>query len=257
MSGSHNPAGGAGPGHRCGRQPPAGRGRDQHPAPVRRTERLELDGRPRQVRRDPDVDRRVHPGPGPGRDPARPRGHRDPAPGVRVEREVARPHFPGAAVEHLDHRPAAGPGPGDDLGPAVPVQVGRGHRHPAAERIFVSEETADERPIPAAEHPDGRRALVAGPADDVGVPVPVHVPGRHVHPATERLLVGEEVGDQPEVGPAVHPDPRRPPPAPAPTTMSSYPSWLMSAVAIVVGPVNPGSKRRECGRHDPVRLRHH
>src|SRR5207253_10312304 len=51
-----------------------------------------------------------------------------------------------AAVEHPHVRPAAGPGRGDDVRDAVPVEVAQGDAHPAAEGRVVGREGEPLRP---------------------------------------------------------------------------------------------------------------
>src|SRR5207248_9377522 len=76
--------------------------------------------------------------------------------------------------------------------------------HAVAERRVEREEVADQLAGLAVEHDDPRAAAAAGAHGDVVVPVAVDVGGRHVHPAAEPGLVGEEVAEDGAVG--VHAD---------------------------------------------------
>ena len=69
----------------------------------------------------------------------------------------------------------AGLGPGDDVGPTVPVHVPGATRHPAREGGRVREEAREDGPVGAAEHLHVGAAARARSRDDVCVAVPVDV----------------------------------------------------------------------------------
>src|SRR6058998_2545963 len=93
-------------------------------------------------------------------------------------------------------RPAARPGAGDDVGPAVAGDVGRGDGHAAAEGRVVGREDVEQ--LPGAAVPDfhDRAAADAGTGDDLGLAVAVDVPDREVDAAGERRLVGHKAADE-------------------------------------------------------------
>src|SRR5262249_24542651 len=75
-------------------------------------------------------------------------------------------------AEGADVRPAARPGPGNDLGLAVAVRVRSGDGDAAAEGGVVGEELVRERPV-TAEGAGVRPAAGAGAGDDLGATVAV------------------------------------------------------------------------------------
>src|SRR5437763_1846079 len=81
---------------------------------------------------------------GAGRGPAVPVDVAGRAPAAAAEGRVVGadrpPAGPGGPVEHVHPRAAAGPGPGDDLRPAVPVEVGGRHVHPGGHARVVGVE---------------------------------------------------------------------------------------------------------------------
>src|SRR5438105_1051103 len=70
----------------------------------------------------------------------------------------------------------------------------------AGERRVEGEETLQGGVVGAAELLHVRAAAGAGPGDDLGLAVAVHVAGRHAHAAGEVGAVGEEVGERLAVG---------------------------------------------------------
>src|SRR5207253_2623409 len=98
---------------------------------------------------------------------------------------------PGDA-EDLDVRPAAGPGAGDHLGPAVAVGVAGGDVDAAGEARVVGEPARHELAGGAVEDLDVRPAAGAGGGDDVRHLVAGHVGERDPDAAGEAGRVGEE-----------------------------------------------------------------
>src|SRR5262249_21857399 len=119
------------------------------------------------------------------------RRHAHAAAEVRVVGEEAGPRGAPLAAEHLDVRAAAGPGPRDDLGAAVLVEVPGGDVDAAGEGRGVGQEAGDRCRIDAAERLHVRSAAGAGAGDDVGVLVAVDVADGDVDAAAEALVVGE------------------------------------------------------------------
>src|SRR5262245_44600854 len=120
-------------------------------------------------------------------------------PGDEGATEEARVHvsddlheLAGDAVERPDLGGPAGAGGRDDLVAAVPVHVGHGNPNAPGEADLVREELGDHRAVHPAEDAHVRAAAGAGPGDDVGDPVPVHVAGRDEDAAGEGGRVGEE-----------------------------------------------------------------
>src|SRR5205823_3748322 len=102
-----------------------------------------------------------------------------------------------AAPECLDVRPAAGPGPGDNVRPAVAVHVLGRHGHAAAETWSVGEEALQQRPG-IGEDFHMRPAASPGAGDDVRLAVAVDVTRGHEHTTGEVRAVSEEVGNDGE-----------------------------------------------------------
>ena len=211
---------GAGPGDDV-RHPIAGHvpGRDEHAA----RERGVIGEEAAHLRPgDPveDSDMGAAPGAGPGDDVRhpiagdvarrhdRPPGETRPSHRVTLVGEEA-PHLgPAHPVEDPDVRPAAGARARDDVRAPVPGDVRRRHEHPAGETrgggrvTLVGEEAPHLGAGHPVEDPDVRAPAGARPDHDVRLPVSRHVAQRHVHPAPERRVEGEE---------AVHREPRQAP----------------------------------------------
>src|SRR5207248_534066 len=100
-----------------------------------------------------------------------------------------------AGPPNLDVRAAAGPGPGHEVGVAVPVQVADRDVNTAVERRGVGVETRQFVAVLAAEDPHVRAAAGAGPGDGVGPAVAVQVAAGHEHAAGEPRVVGVEAVD--------------------------------------------------------------
>src|SRR5438034_1114030 len=125
----------------------------------------------------------------------------------------------GKAVEGFDERRVTSAGGGDNVCPAVAVDVGGRHPHTAgedravgqeagrfragdiagrylnapSERGAVGIEVVQKRSAGATEDLDLRPAAVAGGGDDVGFAVAVDVPGRHEHAPRESGIVSQEI----------------------------------------------------------------
>src|SRR5205807_2416249 len=109
----------------------------------------------------------------------------------RVGEEALEERAIGAA-EDFDVRPAASPGPGDDVRLAVAIDVASGDVDPAGEARVVGEEAHEERTVGAAEDLDVRASPGPGAGDDVGDAVAVDVADGHPHAAGEGRIVGHE-----------------------------------------------------------------
>src|SRR5262249_22074144 len=101
-------------------------------------------------------------------------------------------HDEGDAVEGAGGQGSARAGGGDDVEPAVVVEVGGGDAHAADKRGVIGEEALDHGAALAAESFDVGRPTRAGAGDDVGIAVAVHVPARDIDPAREPGAVGIE-----------------------------------------------------------------
>src|SRR5262249_9638446 len=104
-----------------------------------------------------------------------------------------------AAVEDRDVALPVRAGPGDDVGPAVAVEVAGRHEHAAAEVRPVGVEAGQFHPGDDAEDLDVRVGPRPRPGDDVGDAVAVEVAGRHPHPAGEPRVVGHEADERGQV----------------------------------------------------------
>src|SRR6267378_2534180 len=116
---------------------------------------------------------------------------------MQVEGEVALEDLRLAVDELVDRdvRPAAGPGPGDDVGPAVTVDVAGGHPHAAGEAHVVWEKAEQWGAVLAGEGEDVGAAAGVGADDDVGKAVTVDVARRHEAAAREIDVKREKVVD--------------------------------------------------------------
>src|SRR5262249_37158072 len=123
-------------------------------------------------------------------------GDVEPVAGVGIECEEAGDWGHIRAIEHDDSRAATGPGAGGDVRLAVPGDAPGRDVHPTAERRLVDQHVSQYGERLAAQDADPGSTADPGPGDDVGTPVPVEVRRRHVHPAPERGLVGQEGVDQ-------------------------------------------------------------
>ena len=104
-----------------------------------------------------------------------------------VERRADRAPLPGAGrLARVPVPPAAG----DDVLPAVAVEVGRGHEHAPPGLVGVDHVAppAVEPRLPVQEHVDPRRALVVGLGQDVEIAVAVQV-------GQPQLVIGEPLRD--------------------------------------------------------------
>src|SRR5205823_2367724 len=119
----------------------------------------------------------------------------DAATEIQVEGEVALHHLRLAGDELVDGDvgPAAGAGPGDDVGAAVTGHVSGGDAHAAREGNVVREVADQRHAVLAGQDEDVGAAAGVGADDDVGVAVAVGVAGRHVAAAGEVHVEGEEV----------------------------------------------------------------
>src|SRR5207237_9952896 len=107
----------------------------------------------------------------------------------RREGEELRPQ-PAQAAEHPHVRPAAGPGPGDDLTLAVPGQVGGRDGDAAVEPRVVGEEAGQGRAGGPVERLDVRPAAGPGPGVNVAVAGARRVADGDADPAAEAGGVG-------------------------------------------------------------------
>src|SRR5262249_11493170 len=115
-------------------------------------------------------------------------GGRVGANGVEVLNDAA-----AAAIEHLHVRATARARPHDDVGPAVAVDVARGHVHAAGEARVEGVDAQDEAAVPPADDLHVRAAARPGPGDDVRKSVVVNIADRHGHAAAEGRVVGHEL----------------------------------------------------------------
>src|SRR5439155_24826596 len=104
----------------------------------------------------------------------------------------------GLPVEHLDPRPAADAGPGDDVGEPVAGP----DKHTAPERGIVGEEAIENGrgsnsvgDTLAVEDLNLRPTAAAGAGNHVREADVVDIADGHIHSASATVVVGHEVGD--------------------------------------------------------------
>src|SRR5262249_21226860 len=124
------------------------------------------------------------------------RRHVDAAAEVRAECEEGAECLAGGAVKNADLRQPTRPGPSDDVGLAVAVDVARRNADTAAERLWKGEEVEQDGIGGAAESLDLRQGTHVqagddvweagvGTNDDIGLAVAIDVAGSHEDAAAE------------------------------------------------------------------------
>jgi hypothetical protein len=105
-------------------------------------------------------------------------------------------------------RAATGPGPGDDVGAAVAIDVRGRDVDAAGKRGIVGEEAGDLEEGRAVPHAHPRRGPRARAGDDIGPAIARHVAGGDTHATRKRGVVGEDAPDLGQVGAVPHADMR-------------------------------------------------
>ena len=117
--------------------------------------------------------------------------------GLATKETDGRPVRP---VECRDLGAAAGPGPGDDVGFAVAVQVAGRDVNAPAEAGVKRVKALEDAFVGAGEDLDVGAAARAGASDDVGFAVAVDIPTGHFHAAVECRSVGKKLSQDRSVG---------------------------------------------------------
>src|SRR5262249_32598389 len=124
--------------------------------------------------------------------------HVDAAGEMRIVSEKLGQHGAVCTAEHADVRSPAWAGADDNVGPAVMVDIPRGHTGTAHDRRSVSKEVLDQRAILTAKNLDVRPAAAVGTRNDVSETVTVRIARGNVHAARKVRGVGHELADQME-----------------------------------------------------------